>query len=152
MLPVKKILCPTDFSEPAKEGVKAANELALHFSAQIILIHVVSTTAIAAASPVLTGISDLSVLTELEKAARETIAVEAEKMLDSRLESQLVVVNGNAADQIARVAEEEKVDLIVIATHGHGGWRKFLFGSVTEKVAKLSPCPVLLIHSPAEKE
>jgi nucleotide-binding universal stress UspA family protein len=42
MLPFKKILYPTDFSEASYEGLKAANELALHFSAELCLVHVVS--------------------------------------------------------------------------------------------------------------
>ena len=152
MLPIKKIICPTDFSESANEGIKAANELALHFSAEIILINVVSTIPIVPASPALTGVNDLQVLTEMEKAAQETIAKDAERLLDNSLESHLMVINGNAADEIARVAEEEKVDLIVISTHGLGGWRKFFFGSVTEKVAKLASCPVLLIQPPDKDE
>lgn len=151
MLPIKKILCPTDFSEPANAAVITANELALHFSAEIILIHVVSTTPVVPASPALTGVNDLQVLTEMENAAQETIAKDAERLLDNSLESHLMVINGNAADEIVRVAGEEKVDLIVISTHGLGGWRKFFFGSVTEKVAKLASCPVLLIQ-PTNKE
>lgn len=151
MLPVRKILCPTDFSDPANEGLKTANELALHFSAQLILMHVVSTIPVVPASPALTGYQDLSALNELEKAANETIAADAEKFIDSRVNSQLMVFNGNAADEIARVAEEEKVDLIVIATHGYGGWRKLFFGSVTDKVIRLSHRPILLIHGPVEE-
>ena len=42
MLPFKKILAPTDFSEPSFEGLKAADELARHFSAEVRLVHVVS--------------------------------------------------------------------------------------------------------------
>ena len=152
MLPIKKILCPTDFSEAANEGIKAANELALHFSAEIILINVVSTIPIVPASPALTGVNDLQVLTEMENAARETIAKDAERLLDNSLESHLMVIDGNAADEVARVAEEEKVDLIVISTHGLSGWRKFFFGSVTEKVAKLASCPVLLIQPPNKED
>lgn len=151
MLPVKKILCPTDFSDPANEGLKTANELALHFSAQLIVVHVVSTTPIVPASPALTGFHDLEALNELEKAARKTIAADAEKFVDNNVNSQLIVINGSAADEIARVAKEENIDLIVIATHGHGGWRKFFFGSVTDKVSKLATCPVLLVHSPDEE-
>jgi nucleotide-binding universal stress UspA family protein len=152
MLPVKKILCPTDFSQPANEGLKTANELALHFSAQLMVLHVVSTTPVVPASPTLTGFHELSALEEMEKAAKEIIATDANRYVDEKVEARLMVINGNAADEIARVAEEEKVDLIVIATHGHGGWREFFFGSVTDKVAKLSNCPVLLIHGPDEEE
>ena len=39
----------------------------------------------------------------------------------------------------------------MIATHGWTGWRRFVFGSVAEKVVRLSPCPVLTIPAPVEK-
>lgn len=42
MLPLKKIVCPTDFSEPADEGLKIARELATQFSAEMLLVHVVT--------------------------------------------------------------------------------------------------------------
>ena len=41
MLPLKRILCPTDFSEPAGKALESAIELAQHFSAQLLLVHVV---------------------------------------------------------------------------------------------------------------
>jgi nucleotide-binding universal stress UspA family protein len=41
MLPIKRILCPTDFSDPSYEAIKAASELASHFGAEMILLHVV---------------------------------------------------------------------------------------------------------------
>jgi nucleotide-binding universal stress UspA family protein len=49
---------------------------------------------------------------------------------------------------IVQAAAEAKADLIVIATHGQSGWRRFLFGSVTEKVVKMAACPVLTIRAP----
>jgi nucleotide-binding universal stress UspA family protein len=49
---------------------------------------------------------------------------------------------GDAAEKIISYAEKENFDLIIIGTHGHKGLEKMLFGSVAEKVIKLSPCPV----------
>jgi nucleotide-binding universal stress UspA family protein len=49
--------------------------------------------------------------------------------------------------EIIRTAENEKADLIVIATHGMTGWREFAFGSVAEKVVKSAECPVLVLRS-----
>jgi len=59
-----------------------------------------------------------------------------------------IVVLGEAADEIVRMSEEQRVDLIVIATHGQTGWRHMVFGSVAEKVVRLAPCPVLTIRAP----
>lgn len=55
--------------------------------------------------------------------------------------------DGNAADVIVSAAEGERADLIVISTHGLGGWRHLVFGLVAEKVIRLAPCPVLVTHA-----
>jgi nucleotide-binding universal stress UspA family protein len=54
--------------------------------------------------------------------------------------------HGDAAGGIVRVAEEQKMDLIVIATFGKTGWRRLAFGSVTEKVVRQAPCAVLVVR------
>ena len=65
------------------------------------------------------------------------------------LKARALVIQGDPANQIVRLAEDEKVDIIIIATHGLTGWRKFMFGSVTEKVIRLAKCPVLSIRIPS---
>jgi nucleotide-binding universal stress UspA family protein len=59
-----------------------------------------------------------------------------------------LIKEGNAPDEIVKAAEAEEVDLIVIATHGWTGWRRFIFGSVAEKLVRLSTLPVLTIPEP----
>jgi nucleotide-binding universal stress UspA family protein len=73
MLPFKKILYPTDFSEASYEALKAANELALHFSTELYLVHVVSPNPIAEASTDFSGTADLSVLEEMETSAKNLL-------------------------------------------------------------------------------
>jgi nucleotide-binding universal stress UspA family protein len=67
------------------------------------------------------------------------------------LHTHQIIVLGGAADEIIRIGEKEKVDLIVIATHGQTGWRHLVFGSVAERVVRLAPCPVLTIRVPHEE-
>ena len=68
------------------------------------------------------------------------------------VQSRAVVIQGDPANQIVQLAEEEQVDMIVIATHGFSGWKKFMFGSVTEKVIRFAACPVLSIRAPQNEE
>jgi universal stress protein A len=62
----------------------------------------------------------------------------------------LTVAAGDPAYEILRLAQELEADLMVIATHGYGGWRRFLFGSVAEKVVRQAECPVFVVHAPRE--
>jgi len=146
MLPFKKILCPTDFSEPACKAIKAAVELAQQFSAEMILLHVVGPV------PVLetpTGLANFDVAAyqrELSTSAEESLNSRLTKHIPESVTARTLVTHGEAAHEIARVAEEEGVDLIVLSTHGESGWRHRIFGSVTEKVIRMADCPVLTIH------
>jgi nucleotide-binding universal stress UspA family protein len=58
-----------------------------------------------------------------------------------------VVVEGYAAEEIAAVAEQRGVELIVMGTHGRTGMRKVLLGSVAERVIAIAPCPVLTVRA-----
>jgi len=60
-----------------------------------------------------------------------------------------VVSSGNAADEIIKAAEENHVDLIAMSTHGRSGLRRLAFGSITDKVLRRSPVPVLMVRAVA---
>lgn len=149
MLPVKKIFCPTDFSEPSYEALKVADEMALHFSAELVLVHVVTPISI---DPIYVDPTsfDLPLFEkEREASAKRAIAKLSKEKLSPDIKRKSIVVQGDAAYQIVELSAEEKADLIIIATHGLTGWRKVIFGSVTEKVIRLAKCPVLSIRIPS---
>jgi len=155
MLPFKKVLSPTDFSEASYAGLAVANELALHFSAELLVVHVVAAVPlpIMDSGEGLGGFDVSSYQLELEASAKNSL----QELLDQRVSKELrvrpLVAYGDAANEVVRIAEAEQVDLIVIATHGMTGWRHFIFGSVAEKVVRHAPCPVMTIRAPsAQKE
>jgi universal stress protein A len=156
MLPFKKILCPTDFSEPSYGALKAANELALHFSGELYLVHIISKPPMALASAFPDspeapgGFTLASYHQKLEAAAEKKLREVASKKVPRELEVRFVVEDGNAANGITRIAEYERVDLIIIAAHGEAGWESPVLGSVAEAVVCLAPCPVLTIGAPPE--
>lgn len=147
MLPFRRILAPTDFSEPSLSGQKAAGELARESDAELLLIHVVAPVRSIPPTgpPVHAGFEMSSVMEELEEAARETVEAMVEERKGEGIRARGQVVQGNPAEEIASAAEKENADVIVIATHGWTGWRRFVFGSVAEKVVRLASCPVLTI-------
>ncbi len=145
MLPIKTILCPTDFSLPSLDAVKNASELAAYFGAEICLVYVVPTIPLPTADP-----SYDFELPEYEKILHEDAVRKLHDLRDQLLAKspvRTVVGHGQAADEIVIIAEREGVDLIVIATHGSTGLRHFVFGSVAEKVVRTAPCPVLTLRA-----
>jgi nucleotide-binding universal stress UspA family protein len=58
-----------------------------------------------------------------------------------------VVVEGYPAEEIAALAQQRGVELIVMGTHGRTGMRKVLLGSVAERVIAIAPCPVLTVRT-----
>jgi len=157
MLPVRRILCPTDFSNAAGAAVDAAVELSAHFNAELILLHVVPPVPAPMPGPV--GQVQLIVPTlEVEKYRKELEAHYKENLssladrFSEKVACRSVVTTGLAADEITRLAHEEDADLIVIATHGRTGWRHMVFGSVAERVVRTASHPVLVVQSPHSEE
>jgi universal stress protein A len=152
MLPLKKILCPTDFSQPSLQGLETAGELAAHFSAGLLLVHVVPPLPLLVPGSLADPSYDLS---NYQKELRTSAEERLEELIKERFPGQgqvaAVVKEGYPADLIVSVAESSQADLIVIATHGETGWRRFIFGSVAEKVVRQAGCPVLTVQPPHEE-
>jgi len=147
MLPIKKILCPTDFSDPSFEAMKIAGELAQHFSSELIVIHVVPPIPVVATahmSPSAFNVHDYQL--EMEKSSRKILEENMEKRTPERVSARSMVILGDPAGQIVTTAGDEQVDLIVIATRGQTGLKRLVFGSVAEKVVRLATPPVLTIR------
>jgi nucleotide-binding universal stress UspA family protein len=93
-------------------------------------------------------------IAEYEEALHANAQRKVNEVIEQRLPKDArprgIVTQGDTPTEIARLAEEEHADLIVIATHGMTGWRHLVFGSVTEKVLRLASCPVLTIRQPLE--
>jgi universal stress protein A len=151
MLPIRKILCPTDFSEPSFKGIEAAKELAEHFSAELLLMSVVTPVHPVGAPGVPATYKVGEYFEEMVDHATRSLEEIGKEKIPAGIKTQRFIERGNAADQIVKRAESENVDLIVIATHGWTGWRRLVFGSVAEKVVRFAECPVLTVPEPKEK-
>ncbi len=73
-----------------------------------------------------------------------------ERLTEAGLEARGEVLFGRPARKIVECAQDEGVDLIAMATHGHSGFRRRVFGSVAEKVLRTTDLPLLLIKPTAE--
>ena len=147
MLPVNKLLAPTDFSDTSAETVIRASELAQHFGAELIVAHVIP--------PIPTLPSDPHYNFEVP-AYQDALRENARRQLDETISglvrqevnARALLSHGDPAKEIVRIANEENVDMIVIATHGLTGWQHIVFGSVAEKVVRFAECPVLTVRGP----
>lgn len=140
----KKICCAVDFGEPSRVALEQATDLAKRFDAELTLIHVVSPPPHGASDVV---VSSRAVATTQAKEEEEMLArwqLDAEARAGRSVRS--LVLSGDPPTQIVRHASEERYDLLVIGTHGRTGVPRLILGSVAERVARGSPCPVLIVH------
>jgi len=144
---LKHILVPIDFSEYSKNALRYAVSFAKHFNAELLLVYVVEP----AIYPADFSFGQVT-LPNIEKEFRERGKKELDKLVHSEIKNQVkaqtMVCTGKPFIEILKVAKQENIDLIIIATHGHTGVEHILFGSTAEKVVRKAPCPVLVVHSP----
>lgn len=147
MIKIEKILFPTDFSDCAKHALSYAIAFAEEYKAKLFILHVVPEVNIPTSVKGLS--SSLSKLYgELARDANERIKKLVPKRFLEKIEVENIVVRGVPFLEIIKKAKEQKVDLIVISTHGRTGLKQAIFGSTAEKVVRKSPCPVLTVRSP----
>jgi nucleotide-binding universal stress UspA family protein len=137
-----KILCPIDFERDSMDALELACRLAKQNSATVCLLTVVGIPPAAA-----TALPPVPLFPDAEfeaESLRRLEAIAQEKL--AGISHEVFVASGNAAHEILSLAAEQKIDLIVMGTHGRTGVKHFLLGSVAERVVRESPIPVLTIH------
>ncbi len=149
MFQPRNILVPTDFSEDSDRAFHVALDIAEEGRSRVFLLHVISNTVQLSLADysldqsIVDRVLSESIVYSNEK-LRETIA----SVPDSRNVKVIPDVRkGQPYEEILKEASERKIDLIVIASHGKTGLKKYFIGSVTEKVMKEAKCPVLLIRN-----
>ena len=150
---IRSILLPTDFSDWGSYALSYAAALARTFSASIICVHVIEPMVPAVGYSGMTEPLPITDITDqLEDSAERELAKLAGGEEYAGLEVEEVIVHGEAASEIVRVAKERNVDLIVVSSHGRTGLGRILFGSTAEAVVRHASCPVLVVKPlPAEE-
>lgn len=149
MIQLRKILYPTDFSELSVYALRYARNFAEAFSAELHVLHVVDE---AYQNWVTMGPNTIPVgptSQEMVDLAREQMSTFiAENLCQAKVPVVWKVILGRPYPTILDYASQQQVDMIVIATHGRGALTHMLLGSVTEKVVRKAPCPVLTVRHP----
>lgn len=150
----KKILAPTDLSQLSKDGVRHALNLARSFGGEVTVYHVINYDEIMGYSREITTRAVTppagQLLESYQRALKQFLEHNFSDLLPL-VEVRQKVEMGSPAKNIVERAQAEGADLIVISTHGRTGLSHMLMGSVTEKVVRMSRCPVLSIHPRPEE-
>ena len=144
MLEIRRILCPVDLSDVSRHTVDHAVLVARRYDATITALHVCNPLAVSSADFTLAGIAVPPALTDEDvKGVRERVL--ACFASAGPLDVEVVVESGPPANRILTRAGALPADLIVIGTHGAGGFEHLVLGSVAEKVLRKAACPVLTV-------
>ncbi|NQT97523.1 MAG: universal stress protein [Candidatus Marinimicrobia bacterium] len=146
---IKKILVSTDFSGYSRVAFPKAIALARKFEASISLLHVIQ--------PVITpseytwGVQPVELQREHEQHCHSAIKKLISEQFPADLKVAGHILHGIPFKEIINFSRDEKIDLIVISTHGLSGISHIIFGSTAEKIVRKSVCPVLVVRDPAHK-
>jgi nucleotide-binding universal stress UspA family protein len=146
MIDIKRILCPIDYSEFSRHALDYAIAVAQWYKASVTALYVLPqvSSLIPAGTP---GLYPPFVFTteDLQQFRAYLDAFVAQS--GDKVKVETLVAEGTAAGEITRVARELPADLLVMGTHGRSGFDRLMLGSVTEKMLRKAPCPVLTVPS-----
>jgi len=147
---IKKILFATDFSEGSRNALPYAVDVAMRHGAKIYAVHVIFDVTKSAGWYVPHASAE-EVYADLEKSARKQLEKTFSEDMRKFKDFENVLLRGTPYEEITKFAEANKIDLIVLATHGRTGIDRLIFGSTAEQVVRYAPCPVLSVRLPQHK-
>ncbi len=138
---VKRILFATDFSEASLSALPLVSAIARKYGSRVFVVNVWTPAAYAMISPEAAGV--------LERQDEREIQARTRKLLTTGeltgLPATALVISGNPAQELRRLARQKNIDLAILATHGRTGLRHLVMGSVAEELFRNLPCPVLTV-------
>lgn len=141
----QNVLCATDFSNYGEVAAERAADMAQRDGAQLTLLHVVEYFPEVSSNQVITP-GGRDPVAYREEIARESLAELAGHLGYEKVVQEVRFSTHSAKDEIVRFAEEENIDLIVVASHGHHGLSCIL-GSTAYGVTHNAPCDVLAVRA-----
>lgn len=145
---IEKIIVGTDGSDTALQAVVQAGDLAERLGAKLVIVSAFDPVSKSRLQDEQAGAPQ-----DVEWAINEREDVDAmlgqvaAPLLERDIDVKVTARQGNAADAILDVAEEENADLIVVGNKGMAGARRFLLGSVPNKISHHAPCSVLIVRT-----
>jgi len=134
----RNILVPTDGSRGSATAAGHAIDLASQYDATVHALHVVDDGGI-------TTIGRQDIQRHLRERGERLVEAVHDRAEKRGVDCETAVVSGSPPERIVQYAREEDVDLVVVGTHGRTGLRRYLLGSVAERVVRTAPVPVLTL-------
>lgn len=147
--PQRKILIATDGSEASEKAADFGIETLKFEGAKVYAVYVIDT---ASYGSVPMDEKKLKRIEQLEEMGRKATSYVERKAKDAGMEAESIVLQGNPAEEIVDFAEEQRVDMIVVGSLGKSGIKRFMLGSVSEKVVRRAKIPVLVVREHKEEK
>ncbi len=143
-----RILCAVDFSQPSRLAMEAAADLARRFGARLTLVHVHEAPTAAAPGVLLAPPEPSQPSARQEEKKHEQWRADAQLLAGTPVNS--LLLNGPAAFEIVRAAQEDRSGLVVVGTRDRTRLKRVVLGSVAEHVLRTAPCPVFVMRTTRE--
>jgi nucleotide-binding universal stress UspA family protein len=144
MIEFKSILVPIDFSEHCDESTPYASWFAQHSDAIIHAVHVVTNPADDLYEP--QEVPYWVMVEHAQKKAHEMLEEGMQRCLPASSRREVHVLEGDPYEKIIETAKAVGADLIVMTSHGRGGVKHLVMGSVAEKIVRHAPCAVFVVR------
>jgi nucleotide-binding universal stress UspA family protein len=145
---IKVILCPVDFSEFSTRAYRHALSLAEHYRARLSVLHVVERWRYPYADYAASAGDYANFRQALHQGGMEQLQTFVMNHSHDGIQPDLAVHEGRAPDTILSFVKAQKIDLIVMGTHGRRGFDRLMLGSATDRVMREAQCPVLAVCQP----
>ena len=152
----ERILVPLDGSKVGEAALvhveKLVSKMAPKVKTEVILFQVISSLShyvVAGEASVQVPYSEKEVA-QIKKKAREYLDRAGESLRSKGVKVKTKVATGKAVGEIVKAADEMKVDLIAMSTHGRSGLSRLTFGSITDKVLRTGNVPILVVRAPKD--
>ena len=145
--PFRRILCPVDFDDNSMQALDTAADFARENNGTVFVLHVV---------PMILAPTGMPVYVDLYKGQEETARAKLLEIAHKRLAGlkyELLTHTGEPAGAILNAEKKTSADVVVMATHGRRGFKRFFLGSIAEIVLRESTCPVVTVRcTPAQND
>ena len=137
----RKLLLATDLSEASESATDEAFELAGRLEAQLLVVSVIDPGSL-----LMPGGRFRARVDQVREKREQQAQALVERGRELGIEVSFLVWTGDPGDMIVSAAEAEKVDMVLVGSHGRGPVGRLFLGSVSEHVVRNAPCPVLVVR------